>query len=180
MSAITTVHCANCGTECPPQKRRANPRKYCSESCRLKHFRANNPDYVKRNSRRAKERAAESRARRLEERPKKTCPWCGNEFVAWSLKKKYCCEGCSRKHQHRKYRQRHGKFAVTEAERLAIYRRDGWVCQLCGEPVDSALHYLDPMAATLDHIVRQSQTLIPDHSEGNLRLAHRSCNSKRR
>lgn len=73
----------------------------------------------------------------------------------------------------------HESHWITRAERLAIYERDGWVCQLCYEPVDSSLNPSHRMAATLDHIECQSWVLVPDHSPANLRLAHRSCNSTR-
>lgn len=67
-------------------------------------------------------------------------------------------------------------------DRLAIYERDGWVCQLCMEPTDRDLMSTDPRndwAPSLDHIEPQSHALIPDHSPANLRLAHRWCNSVR-
>lgn len=63
--------------------------------------------------------------------------------------------------------------------RQEVYDRDGWVCQICFEPVDPALDASDQWAATLDHIVPRSYTLIPDDSPENLRLAHRWCNSVR-
>lgn len=69
---------------------------------------------------------------------------------------------------------------VPRPVRLAIYERDGWICQLCFEPVDPDLHFNHRMAATLDHIECQSWALVPDHRPENLRLAHRSCNSIRR
>lgn len=68
---------------------------------------------------------------------------------------------------------------VSRRERLAIYERDGWTCQLCAEPVDPSLDPLHRMAATLDHIIPRALTLFPDDSPANLRLAHRSCNSAR-
>ena len=74
-------------------------------------------------------------------------------------------------------KQRRGR--IPGVVRRGVYERDQWTCQLCGLPVDKKLHYLDPMAATLDHIECQSWVLIPDDTPCNLRLAHRSCNSKR-
>lgn len=68
---------------------------------------------------------------------------------------------------------------VSARERQAIYERDGWLCQLCGDPVDRTLPPQDRMAATLDHIVPRSLSLFPDDSPENLRLAHRACNSAR-
>ena len=89
------------------------------------------------------------------------------------------------------YRSRNGESAkarfrnpakrspVSRAVRLAIYERDEWTCQLCAEPVDPNLPVNDRMSPTLDHIECQSWSLIPDHSERNLRLAHRACNASR-
>ena len=79
---------------------------------------------------------------------------------------------------YRKYRVRgsEDKF-ISRDDRLAIYERDKWTCQLCKQPVDPTLGPSDRMGPTLDHIVPRSATLFPDHSESNLQLAHRSCNS---
>lgn len=69
---------------------------------------------------------------------------------------------------------------ISDRDRLAIYERDAWTCQLCGDPVDRTLDPIrDAMAATLDHIAPRSLTLFPDDSPENLRLAHRACNSRR-
>lgn len=77
-------------------------------------------------------------------------------------------------------RSREGEFYVPRAERLAIYERDGWVCQLCGEPVDRDAHFNDRRYPSLDHIECQSWVLVPDHRPSNLRTVHRACNSSRR
>lgn len=66
---------------------------------------------------------------------------------------------------------------VTRAERLGIYERDGWVCQICTDPVDPDLPPNDTWSATLDHITPRSAG--GDDSPSNLRLAHRWCNSVR-
>lgn len=66
---------------------------------------------------------------------------------------------------------------VPRSVRLEVYERDGWICQLCSGPVDPDADPLDNWAATLDHIVPRSHTLIPDHRPENLQLAHRWCNS---
>lgn len=87
-------------------------------------------------------------------------------------------DGVSLYSQNRKHDGAHGHF-IPRADRLAVYERDGWTCQLCGDPVDQTLHYNDRMAATLDHIEPQSLSLIPNHDPENLRLAHRACNSRR-
>lgn len=71
------------------------------------------------------------------------------------------------------------KVSVSREVRLAIYERDGWVCHLCKREVEPTLHPNHTFAATLDHIEPRSLTLFPDDSPANLRLAHRSCNSRR-
>ena len=66
-----------------------------------------------------------------------------------------------------------GSFEVVN--RFAVYERDGWVCQLCGEPVDPDLKGPDPMCASIDHVVPLSHG--GDHSMGNVQLTHLGCNS---
>lgn len=104
------------------------------------------------------------------------CAWCDGHFVlADQLSARYCSKRCARQAE----RARSGRFSIPTRRRMAIYERDGWVCQLCHEPVDPRLSDEDAWAATLDHIACQSWTDAPDHSDANLRLAHRRCNSAR-
>ena len=70
-------------------------------------------------------------------------------------------------------------YKISPTVRAAVYERDGWVCQLCLDPVDPHLPFTDIWSATLDHIICRSWVTTPDHSESNLRLAHRWCNSVR-
>lgn len=79
----------------------------------------------------------------------------------------------------RRYPDSDRHYSMTKAERVAIYERDSWTCQLCNEPLDVAAHFNDPLAPTLDHIVPQSVSASPDHSPDNLRAAHRICNARR-
>ncbi len=111
------------------------------------------------------------------------CGWCGSSFVhdlrVTGFVPSWCSKRCRRKGAEAKRDALRGSFNISRRERLAIYERDGWTCQLCREPVDPTLHWSDNMAASLDHIECQSWTLIPDHSAANLRLAHRLCNALR-
>ena len=72
--------------------------------------------------------------------------------------------------------RRRGQVVET-VDPLAIYERDGWICQLCGEGVDSAIASPDPRSASLDHIIPLSRGGV--HAEVNCQLAHRSCNSRK-
>lgn len=104
------------------------------------------------------------------------CGWCGDRFtIIYQTTAKYCSQRC----KQAATRKRHGKFSLPPQERQAIYERDGWICQLCMEPVDPDLDHANPWSATLDHIVCRSWQTNPDHSASNLRLAHRWCNSVR-
>lgn len=62
--------------------------------------------------------------------------------------------------------------------RLEVLERDGWRCQLCGEPIDPHAPPKSPRSATVDHIVA-----VLDggswYNPANLRAAHLRCNSDR-
>lgn len=107
------------------------------------------------------------------------CAWCRENFTAGTTGTAlYCSKACARNAAHSK----RGRFRIPMQRRLAIYERDDWTCQLCLEPVDPDLMSTNPSdqwGPTLDHIECQSWSLIPDHSDENLRLAHRWCNSVR-
>ena len=66
---------------------------------------------------------------------------------------------------------------IREAVRLALYERDGWTCQICGEPVNQTPWANDPRDATLDHIIPRSKG--GTHDPENLRTACHLCNASR-
>lgn len=74
------------------------------------------------------------------------------------------------------HRMGHGYWILPE-DRLAIYERDGWTCQLCGEPTSRRYSSSDPLSPTLDHRVPYS--LGGTNDSQNLQLAHAICNSTR-
>ena len=81
------------------------------------------------------------------------------------------------KAEHGFWPQGSGTDFVDAPTRRAIYERDGWVCQLCGDPIDfDASAHAD--RASLDHIVPQSRG--GSHDPSNLRMAHVGCNARRR
>lgn len=111
------------------------------------------------------------------------CEWCDVRFIHdWrvtGVAPRFCSSRCRKQAGKVRSRLAKGQFSISRRERLAIYERDGWVCQLCHEPVEPDAPNGDLWSATLDHIIPQSHTLIPDHSAANLRLAHLWCNSVR-
>lgn len=101
-----------------------------------------------------------------------SCWNCGEQFTRRGAASPFCSKECSRRHKPR------GRdWKISQAERLAIYERDGWACQICGDPVSSEADPLSDWGASLDHIVPRSQG--GTHEASNLRLAHRWCNSVR-
>lgn len=103
------------------------------------------------------------------------CAWCGMNFVGFGRLARYCSDRCRSRLQEAS----RGHFQIRPADRLAIYERDGWVCQLCMEPVEADADPTSDWFPSLDHIEPQSLALIPDHSPANLRTAHRWCNAVR-
>lgn len=86
------------------------------------------------------------------------------------------------RHIHDWFDKGHAGWLVARRQRVAgwararrqigpsIVERDGLICQICGQPVD-------PQDLTLDHIYPQVRG--GTHEPANLRVAHRSCNSKK-
>ena len=108
------------------------------------------------------------------------CAWCGTHFtIAHQTSSRYCSRQCGKSAAKAERRRLRGGFSISPRDRRAIYERDGWVCQLCGDPIDRDAHYQGDYAPSLDHIECQSWVLIPDHSLRNLRTAHRYCNAVR-
>ncbi|MGW0920379.1 HNH endonuclease [Streptomyces sp. NPDC002755] len=61
-----------------------------------------------------------------------------------------------------------------------MFRRNGWICQLCGILVDRAIRFPKPLSASLDHIVPLSHGPgTPGHVATNCQLAHLGCNSSK-
>ena len=70
--------CSGCGGALPLQRRPRNPRKWCSEACRVKAYRAKSPAYVERQAVLARERRAAAEAMKP---PRPQCLNCGKEMA---------------------------------------------------------------------------------------------------
>lgn len=66
---------------------------------------------------------------------------------------------------------------IKEDERIALYERDNWTCQICFDPVLRTAWSNDPKDATLDHILPRSKG--GSHDPENLRTACFLCNARR-
>lgn len=126
---------------------RAGPLNYCSDQCRRR--------YVERT---------------LYKAPPKDCMDCGMEIVTVGNRtSRVRCRPC----QDRVYRLKNNTH-IPESTRRAVYERDGWVCQLCGEDIDRTASYPHPRCATPDHIIPWSQG--GPNEQWNLQAAHWECN----
>lgn len=107
------------------------------------------------------------------------CTWCGEWCVGdrsafWNLQNEPTCSSrCLKK----KSKAKSKGFQVPDSVRNAIYERDSWVCQICGDPTSRTYDHNDPKSPTLDHIIPRSKG--GSDSVDNLRLAHALCNSLR-
>ena len=74
-------------------------------------------------------------------------------------------------------RARKQALPVEKFRHIDVYERDGWICQLCTEPVDPELRYPDRMSASLDHVTPLSRG--GHHTWENVQLAHLICNTRK-
>lgn len=85
----------------------------------------------------------------------------------------------SPRHQSRAKRMGLPRMYGKDVSLPVIAERDGWVCQLCMEPVDTAHGRNHTRAPSIDHIVPlgHPSNRTHGHTPNNLQLAHRSCNA---
>lgn len=84
---------------------------------------------------------------------------------------RYCSKVCREKNRANK------SYGLTWLDRMAMFARDGWSCQICSEPVDYTAEPQSDWYPTIDHVVPRSKGGGDELS--NLRTAHRWCNSVR-
>lgn len=143
--------CAECGDTFTPGRRN---QRYCSSEC-----------YRRGNARRPKFTPEE-----------RSCLECGKTYVAHRYDARFCSQLC-RKRAHgreRQNRRRTQQWPQPYADR-DVFERDGWICQLCGDPVDPELSRRVLMGATVDHRVPLSAGGLDVWD--NVCLAHRKCNT---
>ncbi|MFE6597238.1 HNH endonuclease [Streptomyces albidoflavus] len=78
------------------------------------------------------------------------------------------------------HRRRARKKAAATGEpvlREEIAARDGWICYLCEQTVDSELTWPHPFSPSLDHVIPLSRGGA--HGPANVRLTHLLCNTSK-
>lgn len=180
--------CVGCGEGLRHHPRQRNPKKWCSDACRVKHYRANNPEYRERSRRLNAQRKRDLYV------PVKNmggCVYCGKRFAGKRRDAKYCSQSCANR-AYNERRRTDGRAAEMSANRRALERgakvqggrresvlnADGYVCHLCGELTDPHVAYPHPQYPVIDHVVPLSHG--GDHGPENWRTAHNICNSRRR
>lgn len=58
-----------------------------------------------------------------------------------------------------------------------IAKRDGWICGICGQPIDRKVKFPDPMYRSIDHV--QPLSKGGEHTRANVRITHMICNVRR-
>lgn len=69
------------------------------------------------------------------------------------------------------------KRAMAKPHRTSVVKlcnRDGDVCGICDQPIDTDLNHPDPLSASVDHILPRAHG--GSHDLANLQLAHLRCN----
>lgn len=118
------------------------------------------------------------------DRTPRPCKCCGVSFVPeyGNKRRSYCSAKCLRKatdrpdhgKNHRK-RARHFKVTYEPVNRLRVFERDGWKCQVCGRKTPKRLMgTCEPSAPELDH--RVPMVMGGGHTWDNVQCACRACN----
>lgn len=109
-----------------------------------------------------------------------SCNVCGNEYLGYSKKTKYCSDGCrevglaaTKIIRDRRIRQTTLEYFTREE----IFERDGWICHICDHPISRELEYPDPLSASLDHVIPVSRG--GEHSRENTAASHFRCNIRK-
>lgn len=161
VSINTCIHCARVWCA-----KRSN--QFCSENCFS--------DY-------------KSEQRRIAFVPKPmTCKCCARSFMTQfgTLRSVFCSDICSRRYTKQEDRAKYGRHHRSRARmagveyesvnRIKVFERDGWSCQVCGKATPKARRgTCYPNAPELDH--RIPLAMGGPHTYANVQCACRSCNS---
>ena len=122
------------------------------------------------------------------------CPVCEETFAPIRRSQRSCSNDCAQKYwkkHHRdpepwsdqrraRYHKRRAlkkKLPADDIRPLEVYERDGWICQICFDPVDQKVKWPDPKSPSLDHVIPLSKG--GHHVWENVALAHLDCNVRK-
>jgi 5-methylcytosine-specific restriction endonuclease McrA len=112
-----------------------------------------------------------------------TCSHCGSPFTVeqhYGRPRTVCdpCKAEARRDDRRaaKYRRRQRQGLSGErVYRQRVWERDGYRCQLCGDPLAMGEQVPHPHAPTIDHVLPLAKGGL--HTMANVQAAHFICNS---
>lgn len=127
---------------------------------------------------------AEAKAAKYKRNPV-DCKQCGRQFRPQfgSTLRVFCSSRCRTKYsrktgnQTRRARQSGSNGPFENFNPITIFKRDGWICGICKEPVDPKLRYPNPRSASLDHKIPLAKG--GPHTRANAQCAHLECNVKK-
>lgn len=156
-------------------------------------------EYEKQRQQRIEDQKRIEAERLAESQKEKICPSCGSAFHSEYKTKIYCSGTCARREKrrrdvatgktklrgdygnHRKRARIHGVAYEPGITVEKLVKRDGNICQICGEPCDAndlRWGYSGPLYPSIDHIVAMANG--GGHTWDNVQLAHIICNSNKR
>lgn len=161
------VNCRGCGSLFEPRTR---CHQLCSGTCRDQEARATET------------------ARAVAKKPlaSRSCKSCNKLFtpIYGNKRRLFCSAPCLRRHTRRDSGKTHRKRArlagvvYETVNRLKVFERDGWRCQVCGSATPKRLiGSINDRAPELDH--RVPIALGGGHTYENVQCACRSCNSRK-
>lgn len=109
----------------------------------------------------------------------RTCDYCGSPFTSTRAHQRFCRRACASYFYGADHIARAKRYGVPweQFASFEVFERDGWLCGICGDPVDRRLTYPDPMSASLDHIKPLSKG--GGHLRSNAQCAHWECNVRK-
>lgn len=186
-----------CSRECAFEARKAKPTAKPAAECRQcgcsftsAHGAAFCSDVCRKKSAAAKSREYSSAKKVVLQR---CCRQCGKEFFPEYGNKRsvFCSEQCSDEAQkavslaplktkaarieHRRKRER--RLRGRSIDRNSVFLRDGWICQICGIPVNRDARVPEHDAPTIDHRIPLMHGGV--HDESNCQCAHFICNVRK-
>jgi hypothetical protein len=112
------------------------------------------------------------------------CRRCGTVFMANKRRSTYCSRDCFEAHRYKadwknqaNRRARMVEALVESFDRIEIFERDGWVCQICDAPVDPDAPQHSYSVPSIDHIIPIARG--GEHSRANVQTACLGCNVRK-
>lgn len=130
--------------------------------------------------RRGRNRTNANSQKQQKARPSRMCPECGALFRPENRRRTYCsrrCAKCANREDARSHQSRARHYGVEREpiNRIDVFRRDGWRCQVCGIKTPERLRGTrHDHAPELDH--RVPLVRGGSHTYANVQCCCRRCN----